>query len=394
MLKDICNAIKGLLFLPQWYAQKNHVRNKSLWTFGSWSGLRYSDNSRALYEYVLEHHPEIQAVWVTRSLDIYDKLRNEGKPVVICDSKEGIDIQRNAGYFFMTSSIQDGDTRYMNGIYFVNLWHGMPLKKIGEDAMMRIRDKSVWKRIKTWIRKQVVPWEFIAEHCLTVCGEPFFRPFFKTAFTIEDKDVWPVVEPRLYKLNQPHEEALTKQLNKLYGNPLKVLYMPTFRDSSVGVFSPFKAEIGFDAERLNAVLEKNNIVLLYKGHFIDEENGQQHVQGRLRTISDNDYDDLYSFINDVDVLITDYSSIYFDFLYLRKPIILFPFDEQAYISKSREFYFSYELLEAKKTYTWQEIEQCLSYKTYHVPSRSELERFCVADINNCCEQLVNIIINQ
>ena len=386
VINDLLNAIRGVCFLPLWYFQRFHKRDASLWTFGAWSGERYSDNSRALYEYVLAHHPEIHAVWMTRSPQIFERLQKEGRPVAMIESNEGKRVQRDAGFFFMTSNLFDGDVRQMNGIRFVNLWHGMPLKKIGEDAMERIRSKSLWKRIKTKIRKIVVPWEFISGP--TLCGSSFFYPYFKTAFCLTDKTAWPIIEPRISKLTGRGGERLTCQLDEQYGQPLKVLYMPTFRDDKVGTFNPFALAPGFDKKRFEQLLEKENIVFLYKGHFVDEFHTTESNQGRFRVINDNDYDDLYRFLNDIDVLVTDYSSIYFDFLYVHKPIILFPFDYDDYIAKAREFYFDYQLLEAIRVYSWEELEECLRNRNYHAPSEEEVKRFCDDQKEICCEQIV------
>ena len=134
------------------------------------------------------------------------------------------------------------------------------------------------------------------------------------------------------------------------------------------------------------------MILLYKGHFLGGEARTNSTSSRILTINDNDYDDLYTFIKDVDILITDYSSIYFDFLCLRKPMILFPFDYNDYTTCSRGFYFDYSLLEAKKVYSWHELEECLQHSTYHVPSEEEVQRFRPTPIGHNCETLVNYLL--
>ena len=391
MWGDLMHLLQGLCSLPKWCIQRLHKRDAHLWTFGAWSGLRYSDNSRAVYEYVLEHHPEIQAVWMTRSEDIYQRLLKEGKPVALCTSEDGKRIQRKSGVFFCTANKFDSDVRQMNGIYFVNLWHGMPLKQIGEDAMLRVRSKSIWKQIKTSLRKILLPWEFISGP--TVCGSPFFRPFFLSAFSLSQEDLWAISEPRLSRLDGRKSESLGKQLDLQYGKPLKVLYMPTFRDDKIGKFNPFVMAEGFNKERFEQTLEEQNIVFLYKGHFLDDVKSDGDHQGRIRVIGDTDYDDLYRFLNDVDILVTDYSSIYFDFLCLKRPIILFPFDQKDYNVKAQEFYFDYSLMAAKRVYSWTEMEQCLKDKTYYPPTKEELNRFRPQPIGNCCEELVQKVLS-
>ena len=63
--KLLVKSLKGLLFLPFWYFQRLLPRDKNIWVFGSWFGQRYSDNSRAMYEFVLENRPDIKPFWIT-----------------------------------------------------------------------------------------------------------------------------------------------------------------------------------------------------------------------------------------------------------------------------------------------------------------------------------------
>jgi CDP-glycerol glycerophosphotransferase (TagB/SpsB family) len=388
---DIAHALQGLCRLPSWWAQRLHKRDSYLWTFGAWDGTRYSDNSRALFEYVVAKCPQIRAVWMTHSIEIVEQLKNKGLPVALCESEEGTRIQRNAGFFFATKGANDTSAYNLNGIHYINLWHGMPLKQIGNDAQLFIRKNTLFKRFKTACRRFLVPWEFMKGP--TLSSSPFFTPFLLSAFELPTADVWETGLPRIDKFKSTAPETLIQSLDERFNHPLKVLYMPTFRDKEWGTFNPF-LHTGFDSAEFNTLLEKHNIVFLYKGHYVDSNVKEESSSRRFITISDNDYDDLYTFVRDVDVLITDYSSIYFDFLYLRKPIILLPFDEEAYVTQSRPFYFDYALLEAKKVYSWQELMQCLATRDYHVPSDEEVERFCGIDNGKThCEQIVEHIFS-
>lgn len=387
---DIVHALRGLCFLPCWWAQRLHKRDPHLWTFGAWDGLRYSDNSRALYEYVIAHYPQIKAVWMTHSPAIVQRLKDKGLPVVLCESKKGKQIQKEAGFFFATKGADDSSPRYMNGIRYINLWHGMPLKQIGNDAQLFIRKNTLFKRFKTICRRCLVPWEFLQGQ--TLSSAPFFTPFLQSAFELPSSEIWETGLPRIDKFRSTAPEEFIQALDKQFNQPLKVLYMPTHRDAEHH-FNPF-TKAGFCAATFNTLLEQHNIVFLYKGHFCDRDVHEESLPQRLITLSDNDYDDLYTFVKDVDVLITDYSSIYFDFLYLRKPIVLFPFDEQTYITQSRPFYFDYAQMEAKRVYTWQEIIHCLATHDYHLPSNEEVERFCgVEQDKTHCEQVVDHILS-
>ena len=84
--------------------------------------------------------------------------------------------------------------------------------------------------------------------------------------------------------------------------------------------------------------------------------------------------------------------MYFDFLHVRKPIILFPFDEADYVAHSRPFYFDYSLMEAKRVYTWTELADCLQQKTYFPPTTCELDTFCTIPAGEACKQLLDRVV--
>jgi CDP-glycerol glycerophosphotransferase len=387
-IQSASDFVRSLLFLPIWYAQRCVRRDPRLWIFGAWDGVRYSDSSRALFEYVQEHHPEIRAVWLTRSDAIAVRLRQQGYSVEMIDSQTGRNTMRRASKVFYVKGLQDVDPRYMNGIQIVNLWHGMPLKQIGADAMRFIRKETWWKRLKTAVRRVVVPYEFLEG--VTMSTAPFFSPFLSSAFQLPPSKIWELGLPRNDHFFLPTIDPLIAQLDRTFQKPFKILYMPTHRDACTRTGRPFDpfSEVGFDAAALNEVLERNNMVFLYKGHFYDAANHGAGGNGRLRTITDDDYDDQYTFIKDIDLLITDYSSIYFDFLLCRKPILLFPFDEEAYMAQSRPFYFDYRLMEAARVYNWAELVAALQTHNFHAPTDEEVSRFHAHVDGESCRRLM------
>ncbi len=398
----IQKAVDGLWQLPLWWGQRPADRDPRLWTFGAWDGLRYSDNSRALYEYVLAHRTDIRAVWITRSQQVYDRLKQQQMPVALCNTAEGKAIQKRAGYFFLTKGPQDSDPRLMHHCHLVWLWHGMPLKQIGHDAMAFQRRNTLYKRFKTAIRKVVVPWEFLGGE--TLATSPFFTPFLQSAFALPATDVWELGLPRNdHFFRTDVTESLILRLHEQFdrveaGNPMPVrllLYMPTHRDQATREGHPFDpfAEAGFDLQQLEQVLDSQNIVLLYKGHFFDSANEGLKQSRRILTVTDDDYDDMYTFIKDVDILLTDYSSIYFDFLLCRKPIILFPFDESAYVSQSRPFYFDYNLLQGPRVRSWNELCQLLMVDDFPTPDLKTLQLMHSHVDGNTCQRIVEHILN-
>lgn len=394
----IKKSINSLFFLPCWWMQKFIKRNPTLWVFGAWFGSRYADNSRAFFEYVVDNHPEIKAYWVTKNNKVYEDLKKKSLPVVYADSKEGKNIQKHASIFFLTVGLSDVNSAYLNGCRIVWLWHGMPLKIVGEPGRQFLTEHTFWKKIKTKIRKIILPYEFLTPYdgypAQMLSTSPFFSQYLQSSFKIKPENMLELGQPRNDKLFSPTIEPLILDLRNKFNNPQIVLYMPTFRDGESKknlYFNPF-ATAGFDLATFTKALSDNNIVFVYKGHFFDSDNSLLSQDNRIITISDNDYDDLYTFIKDVDVLITDYSSVYFDFLLCRKPIILFPFDKDSYISQSRPFYYDYELLQAKRVYSWQELTAALEEKDYYVPSEDTIKLFNTYIDGDSCKRLFEKIM--
>ena len=109
----------------------NVCRDKNLWIFGSWEGNRYDDNSRHLFEYIREMHPDIRAVWLANCENIVSEIRKKGYEAYISGSREGRRIQLRAGAVFYTNGIDDfGNIGYFYGAKIISLWHGFGIKNI------------------------------------------------------------------------------------------------------------------------------------------------------------------------------------------------------------------------------------------------------------------------
>ena len=97
--------------------------------------------------------------------------------------------------------------------------------------------------------------------------------------------------------------------------------------------------------------------------------------GRFLNVTDKDFDNLYTCVKDMDVLMTDFSSIYIDYLLVKKPIILAPFDYDDYITGERPLYFDYDNLEGARANNWDEVLHVLREHAFSVPSELQIARF-------------------
>jgi CDP-glycerol glycerophosphotransferase len=387
----LVNTLKTILFLPVWWFEGIKRRDPKTWVFGAWYGDSYSDNCRNLYEYVVKNHKEIHAVWITRSQAVYDNLKSRNLEVALADSKEGRRICREAKYGFISNTIFDVNEMHVNGMTRIWIWHGHPLKKIVNDQpkpKQTIKDK-----IRTLLPPFCKPKADIVPNTSS-----FFSPYYQTAFSVKPSQILITGYPRNDSLFENETTPFMKELKQKYQGARIILYMPTFRDTMYQkgkAFDPFAVH-GFNSSVFSAFLKRNNLVFLYKGHYVDIQNQELKTSEDQRFIFVNEsmYDNLYSFVKDSDILVTDYSSIYFDYLLLKKPIILTPFDKEEYCSQSRPFYYDYdENIDAVQATDWGMFMKIVEKNLYYVPNQSVLDKYHFFQDGNSSKRITDYILS-
>ena len=345
-IKKIFRYIGYLLFRTLWWLEKLCIRNPKIWVFGAWYGQKYSDNSKWLYEYILNNEKNIKAIWITKNIDIYKELYSQGKPVYMSKSIKGALCCLRAKYAFFSSTQLDVNYFFLNGAKQIWLWHGMPLKKI-----LLSEGKPQCK-----FRNLLNPYErFLPDYTLT--SSDFFIPFLVDAFALNEQKIIKTGLPRCDAFVQNKEkEQFILSLRKKFPGAKIFIYLPTFRMKQMNggeCFNPFISDFSFNEIEFVSFLESTNSVFLYKPHYVDADVKVNISSDRFFRLQDSDFSDLYTLLNEIDILVTDYSSVYFDFLASRKPTILLPFDYQNYKMNSRDVYFElYDEVDCKKFTDW------------------------------------------
>ena len=313
--------------------------NKSIWIFGAWKGQLYSDNARYMFEYVLREHKEIEAVWITRNDDVYRKLKAEGVSVYKRFSLQGICTIAKAGVAFETEGEQDISPFMNKKTLIVEMWHGgvspkrFRWKGFNAGHMGEHRRKSYWMTSSKQ-NSELLQEEFgLQDDHLIITGYPRNDIFFSN-----------------HKANR-----VIQILEERNPGARKIIYMPTHRSfGSKG--SAFTAD---EMLSIDKKLADANIVMLYKPHFHELKNFLNIEDQFTHIVFAKDqelYGDVYSYIWGFDALISDYSSIMYDFLCAKKPIVMFPFDYESYQASEAGVYSFYEEYPLGPVcYTWSEV---------------------------------------
>lgn len=300
-------------------------RNKMTWVFGSFG--HFNDNSRYLYEYVIKYHPEIRAIWLSEKPKSVD-LASEIGESYLSTSLKGFWLSLTSGVYIFSAYVSDICWYTSGRALKVNLWHGVPLKKIEFDITTPPLVNVF--RNANFISKFRYPHAHI-KHDLVLSPSAYIAKYsFISAFRLGGmRNIVVSMYPRVLKIAEIAKKKSSDDKKFTF------LYAPTWRDSGVD----FISNSGLDFYKLNEFLVNLDAILLIKLHSATKLNCDIDNLDRIIMI-DNQQDPCISMAQ-ADCLITDYSSMYFDYLVIDRPIIFYPFDMSEYLN-GREFYFDYE----------------------------------------------------
>ena len=318
-------------------------RDRTLWIFGSWNGARFADNARAVFlRAVQDKH--VRCAWLSSNPDVINRLRAAGLPAYHTNSLQGLWLRLRAGvYVFDAYSLDLGYWGSL-GAKKVNLWHGMPIKKIQSDIdipfhpMHRAYHGPFLERI---IRRMWSPWLY-EKPDLMIATSPCMQRILSGAFRIPVTRIPITGYPRIDSLvaqngsPSPLDAEWASKMIDMRSSGVKILaYLPTFRDCTASDHT-----IPIEWDEFNALLQKRNAVLLLKLHSNDVARLPDLTRYSNILLADH-HVDFTPLLRWVDVLITDYSSVWVDFLVLNRPIVFFAYDLDEYLAQSRSMYFDY-----------------------------------------------------
>jgi CDP-glycerol glycerophosphotransferase len=174
---------------------------------------------------------------------------------------------------------------------------------------------------------------------------PYATKAFRSAFRYNG----PVLElgyPRNDILADPERRALIRRsVRRRLGfaaDTKVVLYAPTFRDDLRGAREGrFRFELPFDLRDFASSLDDNTVLLL-RMHVLVENDIAIPQDLRHRVLDVTSYPEIQELFLASDVLVTDYSSVFFDYAILRRPVIFYAYDVGHYRDQLRGFYLDYE----------------------------------------------------
>lgn len=326
---------KSLTSLNKFYRQiyqgifmKMPLNDKKI-VFGSFLGKQYADSPKAIYEYMVEHYPEYKFVWIFNETG--RKLPGKAKQVKRLSLAYYYHLA--TAKYWVSNMRQPLHLKKREGNVFLETWHGTPLKRLVFD-MDEVYSAN--PKYKKNFYQQSRLWDYL------IAANPYSSEIFKSAFKF-DKKMLEYGYPRNDTLYQNNNEEYISKVKKSLNMPLDkkvVLYAPTWRDDEFYEAGKYKFDLKFDLQKLREKLGDDYIIILRMHYFIADNLNIDGYEGFVYNMSK--HDDIADLYLISDILITDYSSVFFDYSNLRRPILYYAYDLEKYRDQLRGFYLDYE----------------------------------------------------
>jgi CDP-glycerol glycerophosphotransferase len=302
--------------------------------FESFLGKQFSDNPRAIYEYMKEHYPEYKLYW---SVDprFIDNFKDKGVNIVPRLSIKWLLIMASAKYWVSNSRMPLWIPKPKHTVY-LQTWHGTPLKKLAADMDDVFMPGTNIENYKQNFLKESANWDYL------ISPNPYSTKIFRRAFAFK-KEMIESGYPRndfLYKVNNEKDILALKKKYQIPTDKKVILYAPTWRDDQYFEKGKYKFDLKLDLKQMQEQLGDQYIVLLRLHYLIANHIDVSEYKGFAFDFSH--HEDIRELYMVSDLLITDYSSVFFDYANLKRPMIFFVYDIEDYRDRLRGFYFDFE----------------------------------------------------
>lgn len=298
----------------------------------SFDGRSYSDNPKAIYETMLTDakFDKYQLIWALKEPVIIS-----GCKVIKRQSIAYFYYLSKAKYWVFNNKMPDYYIKRADQVY-LQTWHGTPLKRLAHDmpdlGITYYRSKQTYQEMVSAYDKDSQLWDYL------ISPNQFSTAVFCSAFKVNREKIIETGYPRNDILTTVSAEKIQDIKEKLHipSNKQVILYAPTWRDNAFNL-QGYTFELNLDFTKWYKILG-DDYVIIFKPHYLIAQHfvvPNDLTEFVLTIPATADINELYIIS---DQLITDYSSVFFDYAILNRPIYFYMFDFETYRDDLRGFY--------------------------------------------------------
>lgn len=361
--------------------------------FETFMGRQYGCNPKAIYEYMISdsRFDDFSFVWVLNDASKAEEIpQNERVKVVSLRSDEYYRCYATAKYVVTNSNLDYGIS-HGKGQVFLQTWHGTPLKRLRCD--IEIESGNALNSLAEINQKNDLD---VVRYDYFISPSAFATEKFTTAFNLKKlgkEDI--VIEtgyPRndlMFNFDAEYAESVKQRLGVPEDKKV-ILYAPTFRDNQHdGAGYTYDTHIDFD--RLRTELSDEYVILFRAHYFVASQFDFSRFEGFIYDVSG--LDDITPLYTIADLLITDYSSVFFDYANLKRPMLFYMYDLKEYATGIRGFYIDIDELPGPILKTEDELVEAIRSGNFEYDEkyRKFNEKYNCLDDGNAAKRVVDII---
>lgn len=371
--------------------------NEKVILFSTFDGRSYGDSPKAIYEYMLgdERFEDYKFVWAFREPKRFTfVLDNPNTYVVTVNTADYERACAEAKYWVYNYRMADHIYPKDDQVY-IQLWHGTPLKRLGYDIEISENAMNSKEEIRSKYKIDAEKFKYI------LAPSHFAAEKFISAWNLEEAGKTDTV----VELGYPRNDFLTNYTDEdvdeiideldLPRDKKYILYAPTWRDNQhkAGVGYTYKTEVDFDY--LHKELGDEYIILFRAHYLVANSFDFDKYAGFVYDVSRvNDINHLYVIS---DLLVTDYSSVFFDYANLKRPEIFYMYDLDDYGSKIRGFYIGIDELPGPIVKTEDELINAIrnaNTSEYDEKYKAFNDKFNYLDDGQASRRVIETIIEE
>lgn len=308
--------------------------------FKAFNGKSYACSPKAIYEYMLtqEKYKDFKFIWVFKEPEKHSYLAENPNTTIVKDAtRDYMKAMAKSKYWIHNYRVADHIYPKADQIY-VQCWHGTPLKRLGYDIVNSDNALNSTNEIRFKYKVDAAKFSYILSPS-KFASEKFISAWNLKAICKENC----VIEqgyPRndeLFNAKEDDKLRIKEALGIENVDKKIIFYAPTWRDnqhdSKIGYV--YKTEVDFD--KLRDALGDEYIILFRAHYLVANSFDFEKYSGFVYDVSK--YDDINDLYIVSDLLVTDYSSVFFDYANLRRPMIFYMYDFEEYKNEMRDFYF-------------------------------------------------------
>lgn len=314
--------------------------NKKLVFFECFLGQSYGDSPKYIYEEMLKRRwdKSYTIIWALKPEKMDTQIPGKHKKVNYLGFKYF--------YYMLRSKYIVNNSRFPYFVtvnprsVFMQTWHGTPLKRLGLDQEEVYMPNTTTQRYKMNILRSSSEWDYM------ISQNSFSSERFCSAFGVDSDKIIEIGYPRddILSLGTVEKDARIKSIKQSLNIPLDkkvLLYAPTFRDDDTNG-KKYRHTLPFDINNFADEIGDEYVVVLRLHYLISQTLGENTKHPRV--VDASNYNDITQLYLISDVMVTDYSSVMFDFSITRRPMLFYMYDIVNYRDKLRGFYFEIDTL--------------------------------------------------